>query len=89
MANKSLGYTISAIGIIIMIISYPVIRKPIGIASLGLSDSIVMIIGLAIVLIGIILAFSKSSGKQEEEVPIFEGEGKNRRVVGYKRMNKK
>lgn len=90
MTNKTLGYILSIAGIIILALSYPPIRKPIGIATLGIKDSYIMILGLVIVLIGVLLAFNKSpSEKQEEEVPIYEGEGKNRRIVAYKRMKKK
>ena len=92
MANKTLGYSLSIIGLIVLVLSYPVIRTAIKLpASFGIKDSILMVIGLVIIVLGVVLAFNKSSssGKQEEEVPIYEGEGKHRRIVGYRKMNKK
>ncbi|MBP7708335.1 hypothetical protein KA107_01510 [Candidatus Pacearchaeota archaeon] len=47
-------------------------------------------IGVGLVVIGIVIfmIFKDSSGKQEAEVPIYEGEGKNRRIVGYRKLAK-
>lgn len=89
MANKVLGYVIAVIGILVLALSYPAFRNPLGITSLGIADSIAMIAGLVIAVIGIFISYNKSSGKQAEEVPIYEGEGKGRRIVGYRKMGKK
>ena len=40
------------------------------------------------VIILIITARMSSGGKQHQEVPIYEGRGKKRKVVAYQRMNK-
>ena len=89
MVNKILGYVIAVIGVLVLALSYPAFRTPLGISSLGIADSIVMIAGLVIAIIGVFLSYNKSSGKQAEEVPIYEGEGKSRRIVGYRKMGKK
>lgn len=57
-----------------------------------ISKLIITIVGAIILFIGAFLSFSGGSGgsnKQKEEVPIYEGEGKKRTVVGYRKMDKK
>ena len=53
----------------------------------SLSTNNILIIGGALVLLGIGLLMVGTSGvKQEkEEVPIYEGQGKKRKIVGYQR----
>jgi len=91
MKSPIIGYSLSVIGIIVLALSYPVVRTAAKVPALGIADSILMIIGVVIVLAGVVFAFnpSSSSAKQAEEVPIYEGEGKNRRIVGYRKMSKK
>lgn len=88
--SKSLGYVVTGIGLIVLILSYPSIRAFLKLTlPAQLKDSIIMIIGSAILVVGLFLAYkSSASSKQAEEVPIYEGEGKNRRIVGYKKMSK-
>ena len=87
--QKIIGYIVSIIGIIILAIS-----SERGNAIIPLSKIIpqkyALIIGLVIIVIGvIILSISNkgktSSSKQKPEVPIYEGKGKKRRLVGYQR----
>ena len=78
--SKLIGYIIALIGIIILaltmlnIISIPGIKQP-----------YIMVAGVAIVIIGVFLSLGKSE-RQLKEVPIYEGEGKKRKIVAYKRM---
>jgi len=60
-------------------LSLPVIKS--------LSTNNLLIIGGALILLGIGLLLVKDGGiKQEgEEVPIYEGVGKKRKIVGYQR----
>lgn len=87
MAGKTLSYIIAAIGIIVIALSYPVIRNSVGLSFTGIKDIYIMLAGLIIAIIGIFLAYKKQT-PQMSEVPIYEGEGKNRKIVAYRRMKK-
>ena len=89
-SSKLIGYIISIIGIIVILLSYAQIRALAKITNIPFSDTIIMIIGAVLAIIGIFFAYKgSSSANQAEEVPIYEGEGKNRRIVGYKKMSRK
>jgi hypothetical protein len=50
----------------------------------------IIIAGVGLILIGIFMLMNPSQRQQKvvhakEEVPIYEGEGKNRRIVGYRK----
>jgi hypothetical protein len=53
----------------------------------SMSTNNILIIGGALVLLGIGLLLAGKMGIRQanEEVPIYEGEGKKRKIVGYKR----
>ncbi len=78
--GKSLGYIIAFIGLIVIAVSFfsSKIKLPI-------NPSMLIIGGIVIIVVGIILALGKSE-RQLEEVPIYEGKGKERKVVGYQKM---
>lgn len=84
--GKLLGYLIALIGLALLALSLlspnllPAVIKPYSI-----------IAGIVLVIVGVFLSMtgSKTSSRNvkqsDEEVPIFEGEGKKRKIVGYKR----
>ncbi len=79
---KTLGYIIGIAGLIIVALSFSVVRSIFGISTIfGLSDIYLMIIGIVLVLLGGFLAFRKRGSGESREVPIYQGE----RVVGYRR----
>ncbi len=90
MVNKLIGYLISIIGLVVLAISrFPSVKSLIPF-TLPFADKYIIIAGLIIVIIGVALSFTKSTriGKEKqasEEVPIYQGEGKNRKIIGYKR----
>jgi len=45
----------------------------------------VIVIGILLIVAGF-LFLKEGRTKQKKEVPIYEGEGKNRKIVGYKRV---
>ncbi|MCX8159132.1 MAG: hypothetical protein N3D20_02470 [Candidatus Pacearchaeota archaeon] len=81
MASKLLSYILMGIGIIIILLSYPQISKPLKI-TLPISDLYLMIIGIIVVIIGAFISFWRS--EKIEEVPIYHGE----KIVGYRRLKK-
>lgn len=79
---KLTGYIVALVGLIAIGISFFSSQLKI-----PFNPSFLIIGGIIIVVIGIILAIGKTE-KQLEEVPIYEGKGKERKVVGYQRMKK-
>ncbi len=92
MVNKILGFVFSGLGLASLVIS--------GIKSVkekvesALPESIAkiispswMIISLILLALGIFLIITsgKRNKQVSEEVPIYEGGGKNRKIVGYRR----
>jgi len=85
--NKGIGYGISVAGIVVMALGFGII--PLKIALLeGVSGLYISGAGIVIIVAGVILALKgEGNGRKKdyEEVPIYEGTGKKRRVVGYQR----
>ena len=86
--NKVIGYVISIVGIGVMALSFglfklnlPVLEtvKPMYVTALGI------ILIVAGVVISLIYDKKKRINQSDEEVPIYEGTGKNRKIVGYRR----
>ncbi|MBI2124360.1 hypothetical protein HYT92_01075 [Candidatus Pacearchaeota archaeon] len=88
--NKALGYVISVAGIVLIALSTAFTRLISKISFLeGIKSVYILAAGIVLVVIGIFFVLSSdSASKQPREVPIYEGEGKKRKVVGYKRMGK-
>jgi len=79
--NKILGYTLAAIGIIILAISaVPAIKTAINLPA-SISPAILTITGLLLIAIGLFFLYTKTS-KKGTEVPIYEGKN----IVGYRRL---
>jgi predicted membrane channel-forming protein YqfA (hemolysin III family) len=85
---KIIGYILAILGLAIIALS----SKIQTLAPIKLSYIILAGIALIVGGIAFLLDFSSSSSKVKqalEEVPIYEGEGKNRKIVGYKKEAKK
>lgn len=87
MNKKIIGYISSGIGILLIVFSTPAARSMLGLATSTLGKT-QMTIGLAAVVFGAVFLMNPSSrsSKQEEEVPIYEGHGKNRKIIGYRKL---
>ncbi len=90
--TKIIGYIISVIGLAVIALSNKIAPK---LSFLGAKSlAITVIAGIVIVIIGIALVMMTSSSSSsnikqaEEEVPIYHGEGKKRKIVGYQRASK-
>ncbi|MEM4259589.1 MAG: hypothetical protein QXS38_02420 [Candidatus Pacearchaeota archaeon] len=81
--NKSIGYIISGIGIIVLLLSFVFIRNLIGITfPAGLTDLYLMLIGLALVVVGGFLIYKTAKETKLKEVPIYQ----EKEVVGFRRI---
>ena len=90
MVKKVVGYVVSVFGILVMAVGFNVI--PIGWEILNIVPAgYVSGIGLVLVGAGVAIALmSKESGVRNkrsgmDEIPIYEGVGRQRRVVGYRK----
>jgi len=88
---KSLyGYLIAGIGLVGLVFSSPAIKKLIP-ALENVSQMNILVPALVLVVVGvlIIVLVGKKGGnwnvkQSAKEVPIYKGEGKKRKIVGYK-----
>jgi hypothetical protein len=89
---KILGYILSLAGLAAIVLS-----KPLLVLAQKISPSIklayVIVAGVALVAAGVVFLMDRSGSNEvrlaAEEVPIYQGEGKNKRIVGYKKASKK
>jgi len=87
---KIIGYVISLIGVALVVVSNKLAPK---LSFLGAKSLLITIMaGLVCVILGVALIMMGSSNSSKieqasEEVPIYHGEGKNRKIVGYQRAS--
>lgn len=93
--NAILGYILSGLGIISIALSSDKTRVIVPIEFIkNMPSKSFIIAGVVLVAIGVVIMFmsnkaSSSNVKQaSEEVPIYEGEGKHRKIIGYKKESK-
>lgn len=86
MINKTSGYILGVAGILVFILSYPAIRTTLGINfPQTIPDIYLTLLGVVLLIAGAYLAFKTTDGKHQKEIPIYEGRGKKRKIVGYQR----
>lgn len=86
------GYAIAAVGAILVALSYAGLRALLNIPAFpsAIKDIYLMMLGAVVLIVGVFLAFqARKTAEQPHEVPIFEGHGSERKIVGYQRMHKK
>ena len=87
--NKVIGYGVAVVGLVVMAFGFNII--PLKIAFLeGVASNIIAGVGIALVIVGAVLSAKGTGGSRKakhavEEVPIYEGTGKNRKIVGYRK----
>ena len=85
--NKTIGYMLSGIGLIGILLSSGKLKQSIP-AIANTSPLTIIIPSLVLVAIGVILMILDNKGpksKKSRELPIYEGKGKKRKVVAYQR----
>lgn len=79
--KKTLGYILGGLGIIAFALSYTSVRDFLKVPSLGLSDTIWMIAGIVLIVVGGYVLLRKKQEGAPREVPIYQGQ----RIIGYRR----
>ena len=85
--NKLVGYLIAIVGLVITFLSLNLTLINITLPE-QIKPVYIMIFGIALVIFGVFITLGKSkrrTNQSEEEVPIYEGTGKKRKIVGYHR----
>ncbi|MBM3247349.1 hypothetical protein FJZ17_02300 [Candidatus Pacearchaeota archaeon] len=89
---KILGYIISLVGLLVILSSSKIATLSF-LSSMPKAMIYTVVAGVALIVIGLLLVSERSSSSKvkqaSEEVPIYEGEGKKRKIVGYKKASKK
>ena len=90
MNNKTIGYILMGAGLVLFVLSYAALRTMLKIPPFpaAIKDIYILVASVAALLAGAFLAFGRSAPKQPSEVPIYEGRGKERRIVAIQRMGK-
>lgn len=86
--NSIIGYIFAAFGLGILLAATKISAALSKVFEIKMP--IIVIAGVGLILIGIIMLMNPSSKKGKvsqatEEVPIYEGEGKHRKIVGYRK----
>lgn len=86
--NKLTAYIIAIIGLVVIVFSSTLSKMPF---LSNINNILMYLIGAGVVIagIGIALSLTGKSGSKiphvSEEVPIYVGEGKERKIVGYRK----
>ena len=87
MNKRVIGYIVAGIGLLIFFLSYPTVRNLAGISvPESISDLSLTLIGIVLLLVGAFILYKSGSPKKQREIPIYEGHGKKRKIVGFQRV---
>lgn len=83
--KKAVGYFVAVVGLVVMVLGSGFFGEfDFGIDSLYVSG-----VGIVLVIVGALVSLKngekKKVDKGEDEIPIYEGVGKNRKIVGYRK----
>jgi len=88
--KKVIGYVLAIIGLAVLALGSGAFNLDIAILK-TLSSSTITIAGIVLIVVGIFIAQksgrSGSKMSRTKEVPIYEGTGKKRTIVGYQRTS--
>lgn len=80
--KKILGYILSALGIIFLLLTFDSIKKALSISLPPfLTTATLTVISLIILAVGVFILIKSKSSSAPKEVPIYQGD----KVVGYRR----
>lgn len=84
--KRLVGYVVSIVGIVIMALGFGMFG--ISLEMIKPYNNYISIVGIVVIIAGVLISLKSDGGKikqEKEEVPIYEGVGKNRKVVGYRK----
>ena len=87
--KKLVGYIVSGVGLLVMVAG--ISNYKLGISVLDtIGETYIIGAGVVLVVAGVVLSMTGKGGSSKvehdkAEVPIYEGVGKNRKIVGYQR----
>lgn len=87
--KKVVGYVVSIVGIIVMVFGFEMFPIELDILK-GVAGNIIVGVGIVGIVVGVLISLKDGGGRRnnkkgEDEIPIYEGVGKKRRVVGYRK----
>jgi len=88
--NRVIGYVVAIVGIVVMSFGFNMFKLEIALLE-GVSSNIIVVAGIIGIIAGVVIALMDSRGGSRKirhakaEVPIYEGTGKNRKIVGYRK----
>ena len=83
--KKVVGYVLAVAGLVVMVFGFGSFDIKIGFLE-GVASSYVAGVGVVMVIAGVVITMMNRGARQKvSEVPIYEGKGKARKVVGYQR----
>lgn len=89
MVRKESGYVVSVLGILVMAVGFNIIPLDWELLNLIGSNNVAGL-GILLIVLGVFVSLKGEKGRKspksgEDEIPIFEGVGKSRRIVGYRK----
>lgn len=88
MVKKVTGYVVSVLGILVMATGLSMVNVDWELFNL-LNLDYVAGFGIVLIVIGVIISMrgerGRGRGDGKDEIPIYEGVGKSRRIVGYRK----
>ena len=86
--KRLIGYVVSIVGIVVMAFGFNMFRLDIALLD-GIASNFIVGAGVVMIIAGVVISMMDSRGgkarQAKEEVPIYEGVGKNRKIVGYRK----
>jgi hypothetical protein len=86
--EKVVGYVISIVGLVVMALGFNIINLEFALLN-GISSNVIAGVGIVMIIAGVVLSMKGSGSRKIKhavaEVPIYEGTGKNRQIVGYRK----
>lgn len=86
--KKVIGYVVAVVGLVVMTLGFNIIDFELEFLK-GITGNYIAGVGVVLIVVGVVLSLRDSgSGRAKqakEEVPIYEGVGKKRKIVGYRK----
>jgi len=87
--KKMVGYVVAIVGLVVMAFGFGLVPFEVALLE-GIASNIIAGVGIVLVIVGVVLAAKGTGGSRKvkhakEEVPIYEGTGKKRKIVGYRK----